>query len=911
MSEVEVELDERSLTLRPVEDVLAVRLVETGRRRRPEVAVEELDLGEPAEELLGERSENVQAFLDGGWVFVDPSERVEKAERARSAPEGTSHVGRVFRDDSDRVLVETGRLTVEFDPALSEDEAERRLADADLDVVRQLTFGTNLYQVRVAPGEDPLEVTRELVDDPDVVFAEPEFVEHVDQREVVERRERYAPSDPDYDRQWQWHNDGTGGATEGADVDAEAAWSLTTGAGIRLAVVDNGFDVAHPDLADGIGEGAAYYRDDGSGDGEFVVGLEGYPDNSHGTFCAGMAAARADNGEGGCGAAFDAELLPVASLVDQLTTQTTLARAIGYAADPTREPEAADAGLSAADGADVVSCSLGPSSGADWPMFRVLRRAVDFAVDRGRGGRGTPVFWAASNGSVPIDGPDGTDEVVGYENTIAIASTDDTDSYGGAAFGPDLDAVAPGIDVYSTTSRGGYVFDTGTSYATPCAAGVAALVLSVAPGLSAGQVHDLLGETADEVGDVTYEDGRHDRFGAGRVNAAAAVAAAAEREPAAGPSIEGPERASFPGPPPTFAVDRDGDQFFAVEVATRRELFDYERHGHEREPGSFYPVWPPEGDETPAPETGDSYELPESVWRRLLDDGGDRLYYRMYTTDSSDWDTWRLTVPDREADSAPAVEIDRGGTGERAFSLSGSVGRNGVNRTEDVRALQRHLVDLGYDWLAVDGIVGENTVWAIRLFQSIKDGRQQVGGDGRVDVPGPTYEWLLSSHAPRWQRMPEGDPEGSAGFYNVEVAEQDWDDHDHGTDWLADTVRAAGRAYRDDHLATHPDAAPLTVNDVSKPRGGPTHDHEGHQTGLACDLRLPRTDGTAPGNTTVDHDGYDRAAMRAMLGALHAEDPRLFVILDDEDLAGDGLCIRDPDHDDHAHVEISPPEGAP
>src|SRR2546430_9100911 len=44
-----------------------------------------------------------------------------------------------------------------------------------------------------------------------------------------------------------------------------------------------------------------------------------------------------------------------------------------------------------------------------------------------------------------------------------------------------------------------------------------------------------------------------------------------------------------------------------------------------------------------------------------------------------------------------------------------------------------------------------------------------------------------------------------------------------------------------------------------------------HQTGMCCDLRVPRTDGTAPGNTTLHDPTYDRDAMRAMLGAFRAE----------------------------------------
>ena len=61
------------------------------------------------------------------------------------------------------------------------------------------------------------------------------------------------------------------------------------------------------------------------------------PDNEHGTFCAGMVGARHNNNVGGCGAAPESELMLVACLTDQVGTQTTLARAVAYAADPSTE----------------------------------------------------------------------------------------------------------------------------------------------------------------------------------------------------------------------------------------------------------------------------------------------------------------------------------------------------------------------------------------------------------------------------------------------------------------------------------------------------------------------------------------------------------------------------------------------
>lgn len=237
------------------------------------------------------------------------------------------------------------------------------------------------------------------------------------------------------------------------------------------------------------------------------------------------------------------------------------------------------------------------------------------------------------------------------------------------------------------------------------------------------------------------------------------------------------------------------------------------------------------------------------------------------------------------------------------FELTASVGAGGENRPDDVRALRRRLVDLGYDWLDVTSSVDAELRTVINLVQSIRAGRNHLRGDGRVDVPGPTYEWLRASNAPRWQLMPEGSD--SAGFFNFERSDPT-DTHEHGTDWMAETIETAGIWYRDTHLRDHPDAALLTVNDVSFPRGGDTPDHSGHETGLACDLRLPRTNGTAPGNTTHTHAAYDHNAMRAMLRAIRHQPRVSRILFNDPELIRERLCERAQNHDNHVHFELQP-----
>jgi hypothetical protein len=147
------------------------------------------------------------------------------------------------------------------------------------------------------------------------------------------------------------------------------------------------------------------------------------------------------------------------------------------------------------------------------------------------------------------------------------------------------------------------------------------------------------------------------------------------------------------------------------------------------------------------------------------------------------------------------------------------------------------------------------------------------------------------------------------GFVNIEVADPA-DKHDFGTDWLATTISGAGATYRTAHVLTNPLAAVITVNDASLPEGGDTPDHQGHETGLSCDLRLPRTDGTAPGNTTFQSATYDRDAARAMIRAFRDQPLFSLAFFNDPVLIGEGLCSTQAGHDDHIHIQIKPPPRA-
>jgi hypothetical protein len=241
------------------------------------------------------------------------------------------------------------------------------------------------------------------------------------------------------------------------------------------------------------------------------------------------------------------------------------------------------------------------------------------------------------------------------------------------------------------------------------------------------------------------------------------------------------------------------------------------------------------------------------------------------------------------------------------INIQKRVGMDGDNKPADVLAVKTRLVELGFNWLTADSVMGPTTIKAIRLFQAIKNGRNMVnmmGHDGRVDPGGDTLKWLNAENAPRWIQMPPGSK--GEGFINDELANTS-DAHDFGTSWLADTLRATGVAYRDDFLAANSSAALLSLNDFSLPQGGDTPVHATHESGLAVDIRLPRKDGKAGGTTVEAKTVYDRAAMRAMLKAFLAQKLASRVLLSDQTLVSEGLCMAAQGHLNHAHFEVKPP----
>lgn len=253
-------------------------------------------------------------------------------------------------------------------------------------------------------------------------------------------------------------------------------------------------------------------------------------------------------------------------------------------------------------------------------------------------------------------------------------------------------------------------------------------------------------------------------------------------------------------------------------------------------------------------------------------------------------------------EETPTPMVSAGAT---ALNLSASVGVAGLNREEDIKAVKQRLKQLGYTWVGdpATGTRERGLDDAIRLFQSIINGQSIVDGDGRIDVGAMTHRWLQAKNAPGWQPMPASNP--SIGFVNFEL-DQTGDNHDFGTTWLASAILSIARDFHSSYRIANSGTAPFAINDVSIPHGGNTPDHAGHETGLMCDVLLPRIGGDF-GGTTWFTPSYDRKAARAMIQAIRRHKLVRAIFFNDPDLTAAGLCSFAHGHDDHIHFEIDPP----
>jgi subtilisin family serine protease/subtilisin-like proprotein convertase family protein len=451
------------------------------------------------------------------------------------------------------------QLTVQFSEGLTIALIEKIAQSVGIIRSHALADSGNTYCFVVGPTarQNPLKIANQLARRHEVLLAEPNI--------IMAAAPLYKPTDDRYAEQWYLsHRGNASDLAPKSHVSAEQAWDITRGVrSVVIAITDDSFDLAHPDLQ-GAGKIVAP-RDLKNQDGLPTPNAD-Y--ENHGTAVAGVALAE-ETGRGIVGIAPGCSLMPI---------QTT-----GFLDDTSIEQLFEWA---IAQGADVISCSWSPAA-VYFPLSRRISRAINRAATEGRKGKGCVVLFSAGNANRPLEGkveesgwasnlikgvttwlsgfaihPDvitvsactSLSQKAAYSNWgshISVAAPSNNAlpnmalSEGTFDTGPPIraDLVGRAVLTSDRTGAAGYTDDDytgfgGTSSACPLVAGIVGLMLSVNPDLTANDVKRILQSTTDKIVDKdpdpqlgqtygTYDSKGHSLwFGHGKVNAYKAVKAA-------------------------------------------------------------------------------------------------------------------------------------------------------------------------------------------------------------------------------------------------------------------------------------------------------------------------------------------------------------------------------------------------
>lgn len=384
---------------------------------------------------------------------------------------------------------EAGTLIVKY--ADGAPSAQRTLAGRLAGVRERLAGVRGVGAELVRVTGDPAAVAARLNRSRAVLYAEPNYI----------ARATGIPNDARFGELYGLDNIGQSGGIPDADIDAPEGWTALFGAtsfpssgGAKIGIIDTGALAGHADLAGKV-VNCAGVRSFGID----VLGLLTLPlltdptivagrcadDNGHGTHVAGTAAAIAGNGRGVAGVAPHSPLA-ICKALDRNGAGTVagISNCIGYLA---------------ANGAKVISMSLGvPADSA------TLRNAVAAA------GASALLVAAAGNSASPAPSYPAF-----YPQVVSVAATDNRDQRAAfSTFNADVEVAAPGVNILSTWNNGGYRVSSGTSMATPHAAGVAAIIATRYPAGGPALWRTKLDGAVDDIA----APGRDQQTGFGRVN---------------------------------------------------------------------------------------------------------------------------------------------------------------------------------------------------------------------------------------------------------------------------------------------------------------------------------------------------------------------------------------------------------
>lgn len=481
-------------------------------------------VGKPVGSLNGRSTTQVSSRSTR--VVVAPTElEMMMALSRKIAP--THHAYSVAATNSDFLI--TDRVMVQLKPGTPTEAIDKLVAKYSLVVQERYSSTEFLLQLTDHTGMNPIKLVVALTEkEPIVERAEND----VNQR--MQRRAYEQPTDTHYLRSWHLHQRFAHPEVDPrASSHCEQAWQLLDGFGspdVVIAITDDGCRLDHADFSNPKFVNWGYFQGTrlvASGDPDAVPGKMYQSGSNHGTSCAGVAAGEAD-GVMTVGAAPACRLLPVKWESDASSlyvSDSKLRSVLDWIADKV----------------DVMSNSWGIVPDNLFASM-VTDRIRQLSSAGGRRGRGIVFIWAAGNDNCPIqfngnidipydDGwgadPQGNPRWVGvrkarrFRNTLvglpgvlhiaALASVARRSHYSNYGTGIDLTAptsnshafwrmTVPGLGVVAPTGEGQRysVSFGGTSSATPLVAGIAALVISANPLLSAAEVISILRQTASK-----------------------------------------------------------------------------------------------------------------------------------------------------------------------------------------------------------------------------------------------------------------------------------------------------------------------------------------------------------------------------------------------------------------------------
>ena len=440
-------------------------------------------------------------------------------------------------------LYSNNRLFVKFSTPLLTKDVELWCKNNNLKLIKNYKYIPKWYLVEFSG--DTINKSLTLVKTKLVEQAEPSFSFPIELKS-------FEPNDPFFPNQWHLNNENgiALGYTGNDHAHVLEAWNLLlafighAGIGVKLAIIDDGFDLEHEDLAGRFLSG----KDFSDGDDIPMPG----PQDAHGTCCAGVAGASTNNGIGVAGACPDCKIIPIRMNMTSVgSLDQSALESFSWAAE---------------QGAHIISNSWGPPDGGGaMDMGQPLKDLVANLTTTGRDNKGIIILFAAGNGSESID----EDGFASNPNVFGIGATNASGkrcSY--SDFGNSLDFMAPSNDtdssggdgwaggsyidgIWSTdNTSGGYVPGQlqgddsgkyvsefgGTSSACPLAAGITGLILAANPNLTKDQIYEIYKTTSDKVSKGFVNTGENDydasgfstHYGYGRINACEAVKKALE-----------------------------------------------------------------------------------------------------------------------------------------------------------------------------------------------------------------------------------------------------------------------------------------------------------------------------------------------------------------------------------------------